>query len=159
MLEQLCVGYASEGSPKNSPQTKIKPTAPAIAIESFDCNARYKNRFEKAVATSNPKAISVVPFKKSKMQSRRLNKDLSWFLKKNRFNGLIDIQRAPTANERRSTTLPSNNLKPSHNEGRWQRANWSAYDLCMFLKNEISTNDICDWYPNNRAAHNQADFF
>jgi hypothetical protein len=29
----------------------------------------------------------------------------------------------------------------------------------MFLKNEISANNICDWYPNNRAAHNQADFF
>ena len=159
MIEQWLAGYSSGNSPKNSPQTKIKPTAPAIAIESFDCKARYKNRFENAVATSNPKAISVVPFKKSKMQSLRLNKDLSWFLKKNRLNGLINIQRAPAANERRSTTLPSNNLKPSHNEGRWQRANWSAYDLCMFLKNEISTNNICDWYPNNRAAHNQADFF
>jgi hypothetical protein len=118
MIEQLLADYSSGNSPKNSPQTKINPTAPAIAIESLDCKARCKNRLENAVATSNPKAISVVPFKKSKIQSRRLNKYFGWVFKKNRLNGLISIQRAPTANERRSTTLPSNNLKPSHNEGR-----------------------------------------
>jgi len=118
MIEQLLVGYATGKSPKNSPQTKIKPTAPAIAIESLDCKARCKNRFENTVATSNPKATSVVLFKKSKIQCRRLNKDFGWFFKKNRLNGLISIQRAPTVNERTSTTLPSNKLKPSHNEGR-----------------------------------------
>ena len=159
MIEQLLTGYSSGNSPKNSPQTKIKPTAPAIAIESFDCKARYKNRFENAVATSNPKAISVVPFKKSKMQSLRLNKDFVWVFKKIRLNGLISIQIAPAANERRSTTLPSNKLKPSHNEGCWQRAKWSTYDFCIFLKQEVSANNICDWYSNNRAAHHQADFF
>jgi hypothetical protein len=84
----------------------------------LDCNARCKNRFENAVATSNPKAIGVVPFKKSKIQSRRLNNGFVGLCQKKRFSGLMNIQSAPAANERRSIIFPSSKLSPSNNKSR-----------------------------------------